>query len=439
MSRDSGQLLEFYIEHTYGNLLPYWLRHIDHEHGGVLNCISNSGEKRLLDHKFTWSQGRWAYIAARISQDARGLIREDQRQELLNSSRDTARFLMKHARLPGGNCAFVMSQDGCPVLLNADGTARQAADGEIYDYSIMADHFAYYGVSEYARITGDRQAYEWAKDLYLSCERREATGSARNDYPYPIPPGYRTHGGPMILIENARTMAEAADRFSDTGFASHCRGVAKRSMEQVLRSFAQDDNIVLEMVGLDGRPVNTLLGTYCNPGHTLEDLWFILHLAAELGDRQPTARAAAICLATCELAWDDEYGGIPQFADRTSGGQPCGQVPEELADHVMVQKLRKLWDKKLWWPHSEALYTLLLVAELTGEAWAHQWYERFHEYTFATFPHRDPQVGEWIQIRDRQGAPEEAVVALPVKDPMHILRAFGHIINCIRKSSGLNG
>jgi N-acylglucosamine 2-epimerase len=54
-----------------------------------------------------------------------------------------------------------------------------------------------------------------------------------------------------------------------------------------------------------------------------------------------------------------------------------------------------------------------------------------HEYTFSTFPNPDKSVGEWIQIRDRQGGPEQALVALPVKDPMHIIRAFLFAINVL--------
>jgi N-acylglucosamine 2-epimerase len=33
-------------------------------------------------------------------------------------------------------------------------------------------------------------------------------------------------------------------------------------------------------------------------------------------------------------------------------------------------------------------------------------------------------VREWIQIRDRAGRPLQKVVALPVKDPFHIMRCF---------------
>jgi N-acylglucosamine 2-epimerase len=51
-------------------------------------------------------------------------------------------------------------------------------------------------------------------------------------------------------------------------------------------------------------------------------------------------------------------------------------------------------------------------------------YARVHDYTFSTFPNPDRLVGEWIQIRDRKGAPESKVVALPVKYPFHNVRAL---------------
>lgn len=49
-------------------------------------------------------------------------------------------------------------------------------------------------------------------------------------------------------------------------------------------------------------------------------------------------------------------------------------------------------------------------------------YNRAQEYTFKTFPDRENDTGEWIQIRDRRGKPANRVVALPVKDPYHIMR-----------------
>ena len=38
------------------------------------------------------------------------------------------------------------------------------------------------------------------------------------------------------------------------------------------------------------------------------------------------------------------------------------------------------------------------------------------------FINPDRSIGEWIQILTREGRPQEKVVALPVKDPFHIIR-----------------
>jgi N-acylglucosamine 2-epimerase len=434
MNLDFAELLKFYKQHTYDDLVAYWMKRLDTENGGVFNCQSNSGDTLLHQHKFVWSQGRWAYTAAQLYANSEGDVPEDTREAYLATAKATSHFLMKHARLENGNCAFVLSKDGKPIMINDDGSEREKRDGEVYDYSISADRFALYGVGEYARVSGDEAAYKWAKDLYQSCEQRIKDGTARSDYPYPIPEGYKTHGGPMGKVEDCKELAKAADRFNDTEFATALRDTARQAMTDVMELFVQSDGLILEMLGADYKPVDNLLGRYCNPGHTLEDMWFILQLATEIDDQDVIGRAAEVSKATCEKAWDHEVaGGIPQFMDRETGYQPTGSVPAGLEDAVMVSKITKLWDKKLWWPHSEALYTLLLVYELTDENWALDWFAKFHEFTFKTFPNPDKQTGEWIQIRNRKGEPENAVVALPVKDPMHIIRAFVHAINVLKR------
>ncbi len=78
-------------------------------------------------------------------------------------------------------------------------------------------------------------------------------------------------------------------------------------------------------------------------------------------------------------------------------------------------------EKKIWWPHTEALYALLLAYELTGESWCEEWYNRVHDWSFAHFPM--PECGEWCQRLDREGNPTAASIALPVKDPFHLPRA----------------
>ena len=59
--------------------------------------------------------------------------------------------------------------------------------------------------------------------------------------------------------------------------------------------------------------------------------------------------------------------------------------------------------------------------------------DKVFDYVFSTFPNPDKNVGEWIQIRTREGRPQEKVVALPVKDPYHIIRNVILIIELLEK------
>ena len=100
------------------------------------------------------------------------------------------------------------------------------------------------------------------------------------------------------------------------------------------------------------------------------------------------------------------------------GGEPCGRRSDDRYERLVVTT----WDTKLWWPHAEALYALLLFGLRTGREDLLALHERLHAYALATFPAGPGR--EWIQIRDRDGTPLEATVALPVKDPFHVARAL---------------
>ena len=65
-------------------------------------------------------------------------------------------------------------------------------------------------------------------------------------------------------------------------------------------------------------------------------------------------------------------------------------------------------------------------------------FEKVFDYTYKTFPNPDRSIREWIQIRTREGKPQEKVVALPVKDPYHIIRNVMMIIELLEKQ-GRNG
>jgi N-acylglucosamine 2-epimerase len=89
---------------------------------------------------------------------------------------------------------------------------------------------------------------------------------------------------------------------------------------------------------------------------------------------------------------------------------------------------------KLWWPHSEALYALLLAHHVTGEAKYLDWFEKVHAWTFGHFP--DPQYGEWFGYLHRDGS-----VSLPFKGgmfkgPFHISRALWLSLQLLDRMTG---
>ena len=115
--------------------------------------------------------------------------------------------------------------------------------------------------------------------------------------------------------------------------------------------------VLLEFLTRDYEELPGSEGTFVNPGHAIESMWFVMHWAQHRGDTETIARASEVLRWHLEAGWDREYGGIFLGID-AAGGIPF--LPHS--------------DKKMWWPHTEALYALLLAHRLTGESWCVEWY-----------------------------------------------------------------
>jgi N-acylglucosamine 2-epimerase len=333
---------------------------------------------------------------------------------------------MQHCLLDNGHCAFVMDRKGTP---------KEQSPGTGYDTSIYADCFVVLGLSRYATVSANSEALDFAHTLYRSVLDRLAGQSYRTE-PYPTPTGYKAHGIPMIMLNTSQELARAMRGLGHEASVQVDRR-ADGYLRKIMDHFVADD-LVHEMIDSDsGTVLDTLLGRYINPGHTVEDMWFIMHQALGKADQDTIERVARIICRTLEVGWDEEMGGLFLFVDR-EGGMPRGSTAG-VEDRVMVRKIRNDWASKLWWSHAEGLYATLLAFGLTGNRRLLQWYEKIRDYTFCVFPNPDTEIGEWIQIRDRQGQPQEKVVALPVKDPFHITRALLLIIELLGEASLVAG
>lgn len=399
-------LHSFYREHAEKVLLPFWFRAIDLERGGIHTCFNNEGTELVSTDKYTWSQGRFIWILAHAaSMMKKNLLTGDADFCLLNA-RKTVDFLRDHVFLDNGNCAYV---------LTADGGKKEVIPGLGYDISFYADCFFVLGFSKFAQVTGDLAALQDSLRLYRRIMERLAEGDLRSE-PYPVPEGYEAHSVPMILLNVSQELADALDSFSHPEAAA-VRAEAVSFMETIMDRFYDHSGIIREMLPADQNDADTLLSRHITPGHSLECMWFVMTEAVKDGSKQRVEQAAVVVERAFDLGWDQQYGGLFRYVDREGGivgGRRTGGRYEELVCDT--------WDMKIWWPHSEALYALLLAYRLTGRSDLYAKYEQMHDYVFRTFPHPDHAIGEWIQIRDRSGQPVQKTVALPVKDPYHILR-----------------
>lgn len=397
----------FYIREVEDKFVPYWLSFTDKDYGGILNCITNDGNTLISHDKYIWSQGRWLYILSLILGMKEYFPNLDI-ERIKTEADNTASFLLSHSFDENYCCIFKTDRKG-----------NWLKDEENNYYSsIYADCFVVIGLAEYSFF---------ASSLFLTTALRITDSILKriesgNFYtqPYMIPPSYISHGIPMILTNVLEIVSSVMEKLNlDSSF------YRKKQKEFVLSIFNKhldkERSLIREYVSLSKEEDN-LLTRHINPGHTLEDaIFWIEEMESDNSLSSFLPLISSICKATVELGWDREKGGLFRFVD-IDGGEPKGN-----SNNTEYEKLvQSTWNMKLWWPHSEMLYLFLKLYSLTKDSSFLSYYKMTKEYTFSTFPSHSN--GEWDQIRERDGSSSSRFVALPVKDPFHILRDFLKII-----------
>jgi N-acylglucosamine 2-epimerase len=184
----------------------------------------------------------------------------------------------------------------------------------------------------------------------------------------------------MIIIDLCKTMREVDDTYDyDSIIRNACETITTKF-------YKPEKGLLLESVGPDGEYFKDVPEGRCvNPGHAIESAWFIIEESIQKGYGDLLGKALEILLNSLRAGWDEKEGGIFYFID--SEGMP----PYALE-----------WDQKLWWPHNEALYALLLAGRITGDGKYSEWYEKVHEWAFDRF--FDSEYGEWYGYLHRDGS-----------------------------------
>lgn len=422
-----------YIDLIEEDFWPFWEKHIDREFGGVLNCISNDGKRQISDQKFTWSQGRFLWLlGALLELSSKGILTRIDSNEIEKLLQQCKEFVLDHCLTEEYHVYYLTDRQGNPL--------PESRTGKL-EASIFSDCFIIIGLANALRTTNNTQGLLELSRLYRSVVKRISNRTFMSE-PYPIPSEYQSHSIPMILLNTSIEYGQCLEAIKNEGIEiedfsiseemNYAHDVEKRCSEKIRSEFYDPrTGLMREYISTEENYNTRLVDRHCNPGHTIECSWFLIEHYQRTNELEKHIDwIEELAIASYKIGWDKEFGGLLRFVDR-EGGMPRGERTNDRFEENIISSSTM----KLWWPHSETLYAFLLLYSLSNNEESKAIYDESAKYIFATFP--DPELGEWIQIRDRYGNPEEKEVALPVKDPFHILRNFIKIIILAEAQSNL--
>lgn len=376
-----------YQRDLYESVLPFWMKHsVDREHGGFFTCLDRDGTL-YDDRKYVWLNGRQVWMLSKLYNSV------EKREEWIEAARLGAEFLRRHGRDPQGRVYFALQRSGAPAA---------------YQRKPYGAVFMMLGLLEYSKATGDTAARKEAEDLFWRIREWIADPQLMGRLSFPGPKVSQL-ADIMVVTSMALELADA-----DPGNARYpeilgeCIGAALRHCEP-------NREILIENVGADGKFLtDTPEGRLFSPGHAVEVCWFLLHALRHHPNAERQEKVLRILENSMVFGWDEDHGGLHYFMDIQ--GRPPLQLEAPM---------------KLWWPHTEALYSLILAYTLTGESKWLQWLERTHDYTYRTFP--DPEHGEWFGYCDREGKITHSLKGNNYKGCFHVPRALWMCIDAIER------
>ena len=395
------RLRDFYYEHLMERVIPFWLRSdlIDKEYGGFITSVDREG-KSYNDDKSVWFQGRCLWTFSKLC-NVYG-----ETEEWGKAADAGAEFIKKYCiDEADGRMYFTVTKEGRPLRKRR------------YFFS---ESFLVVGFAEYYLLRGNQADLDLAQtyfDLMYAIYK-----DASND-PFKITPkenaevrSLHANAYPMVLVSAAQTLRRI------TGNAEKYDEIIRAVIDDMIRlHYKEDLKCVLENVNLDGSILDNPTGRTINPGHTIENSWFLMNYAHQTGDAALLKKALNMLDWSLELGWDKEYGGVYYFRDVY--GRPCEQL-----EH----------DMKLWWVHNECLIATLAAYVLTKDEKYEKWYDTLHEYVFSHFP--DQVYGEWYGYLHRDGTVSHTQKGSLWKGPYHLPRCLilcEQLLSAMKENKGL--
>lgn len=382
--QDTLKLKEFYHKHLFESVLPFWENSqlIDEEDGGFITSVDREG-KVYNEDKSVWFQGRCLWTFSKLC-NVYGV-----KEKWAKAADNGAKFIKQHCIDTDGRMFFTVTKKGEPLRKRR------------YFFS---ESFLVVGFAEYYLLRKNQEDLNLA-EKYFNLMYEIYRDPSKD--PFKITPkenaairSLHSNANPMVLVSSAQTLRRV------TGKTEYYDCIIRSIIEDMITlHYKEDLRCVLETVYADGSILDNPVGRTINPGHTIENSWFLMNYANQTGDKLLMEQALNMLNWSLEIGWDTEFGGIYYFRDVY--GRSCEQL-----EH----------DMKLWWVHNEALIATLAAYKLTGEEKYAVWYDKLHSYIFSHFP--DETYGEWYGYLHRDGTVSHTQKGSLWKGPYHLLRCL---------------
>ncbi len=287
---------ELHCELT-SNILPYWIENlVDREHSGFYGRID--GDNRLHS-----DEPKGAILCARLLWSYSAAYRILGRSEYLEMATRAKEFLLGELRDPiYGGIFWSTDAEGCALE---------------YKKQIYAQGFAIYGLSEYYRATGDKQALSHAIELFNLVEQHSYD---------PINEGYgEAFTREWGEIEDMRLSEKDANErktmnthlhilepytalyriWPNDTLAKRLRALIELFLERIIDSKSHHLNLFFDD---EWRSKSTMISY----GHDIEASWLLHEATLVLGDSELLARVEPYVKAIAEAASEglSENGGM---------------------------------------------------------------------------------------------------------------------------------
>ena len=384
---EKSELLKYqqiYHNALLEDVVPFWEKSdlFDHKYGGFNSSVDREGKCYNPD-KSVWFQGRCLWTFSKLC-STYGI-----KKEWKEACDKGAKFIKEHCIDKDGRMFFVVTEDGQPLRKRR------------YFYS---ESFLVVGFAEYSLISGNPEDLKLAEEYFELMYRLYRHPETD---PFKITPkenaevrAMHSNAYPMVLVSSAQTLRRIS------GNAEKYDPIIRSIIDDMMTlHYKEEHKCVLENVALDGSIIDTPSGRCINPGHSIENSWFLMNYANTINDKDLLQKALNMLDWHLDIGWDKEYGGIRYFADLYN--RPCEQL-----EH----------DMKLWWPHNEALIATLTAYKLTKDVKYWEWFKKLHEYIFSHFP--DKEYGEWYGYLHRDGTVSHTQKGSLWKGPYHLPRCL---------------